>query len=62
MKKLKIIFTGLLLAFIAFSCENDGGTSVISLTEGAVPNIKKIATTDQGINIVALKAIGRAHV
>lgn len=56
MKKIKIIFTGMLFAFIAFSCENDGGTSVIDFTEGAVPNIKKIANTDQGLNIVALKA------
>lgn len=46
----------MLLAFISFSCENDGGTSVINFTEGAVPNIKKIANTDQGLNIVALKA------
>lgn len=56
MKRVKIIFTGMLLAFISFSCENDGGTSVIDLSEGAVPNIKKIANTDKGINIVALKA------
>lgn len=46
----------MLFAFIAFSCENDGGTSVINFTEAAVPNIKKIANTDQGLNIVALKA------
>lgn len=46
----------MLVAFVAFSCSNDGGTSVINFAEGAVPNIKKIANTDQGLNIAALKA------
>ncbi len=54
MKNIKLIFMSLLLLVIATSCENDGGTSVLDLTEGAVPNIRKIPTTDQGINIVAL--------
>lgn len=55
MKKIKLIFTSVLLVFMAMSCENDGGTSVLTLTEGVVPNIKKIATTDQGLNLLALK-------
>lgn len=54
MKKIKLIFTSILLVFIAVSCENDGGTSVISLTEGVVPNITKVAGTDQGLNLLAL--------
>lgn len=55
MKKIKTIFTAILLASMVFSCESDGGTSVIKLTEGATPNIKKISTTDQGLNVVALR-------
>lgn len=55
MKKIKLIFTLMLLVFVAISCENDGGTSVIEITEGAVPNIRKIVGTDQGINLIALK-------
>jgi hypothetical protein len=55
MKKIKTIFTALLLATMVFSCESDGGTSVIKLIEGAAPNIKKVSTTDQGLNVVALR-------
>ncbi|MEL1252574.1 hypothetical protein AAEO57_02200 [Flavobacterium sp. DGU38] len=55
MKKLKLIFTSILLVFIAVSCDNDGGTSKIDTIEGAVPNIQKIAGTDQGLNLLALK-------
>lgn len=40
---------------MAVSCENDGGTSVIDTTEGAAPDIRKIAGTDQGLNLLALK-------
>jgi hypothetical protein len=61
MKKLKLIFTSILLVFIAVSCEDDGGTSKIDLVEGAVPNIKKIATTDQGINLIALQNGGNIN-
>lgn len=45
----------MLFLFIAFSCDDDGGTSNIGAVEGATPNIRKVATTDQGINIVALQ-------
>ena len=55
MKNIKLIFMSLLLLLIATSCENDGGTSVIDLTEGAVPNIRKVPTSDLGINIIALQ-------
>ncbi|HEX8577556.1 MAG TPA: hypothetical protein VF677_14815 [Flavobacterium sp.] len=61
MKKIKLIFTSILLVFIAASCEDDGGTSKIDLVEGAVPNIRKIATTDQGINILALQNGGNIN-
>lgn len=55
MKNIKLIFTSMLFLFIAFSCDDDGGTSNIGAVEGATPNIRKVATTDQGINIVALQ-------
>lgn len=45
----------MLLVFIAVSCENDGGSSKLELTEGGVPNIRKIASTDQGLNVLALQ-------
>jgi hypothetical protein len=56
MKKIKLIFTTMILALIAVSCENDGGSSKLDLIEGAVPNIRKIATSDQGLNLVALQS------
>lgn len=55
MKNIKILFTSLLFVLIAVSCDNDGGTSVIDLTEGATPDVRKDPTTDQGINIIALQ-------
>lgn len=45
----------MLFLLIAFSCDDDGGTSNIGAVEGATPNINKVATSDQGINIVALQ-------
>lgn len=45
----------LLFVFIAVSCTNDGGDSVINLSEGALPNITKDAGTDQGINILKIE-------
>ena len=45
----------MLLLIVAVSCENDGGTSTRETTEGAVPDIRKIATTDQGLNLLALQ-------
>jgi hypothetical protein len=55
MKNIKIIFTSLLFLLIATSCEDDGGSSDIGVTEAGIPNVRKVATTDQGINIVALQ-------
>jgi hypothetical protein len=55
MKKLKIIFTSLLLVLITVSCENDGGSSVLDTIEGATPDINKISGTDQGLNLLALQ-------
>lgn len=49
---LLLIAVGLMFA----SCTNDGGSSKEDLNEAAIPNITKIATTDQGLNVVALKA------
>lgn len=44
----------MLFVFMAVACENDGGDSVRETTEGTVPNIRKIAETDQGLNLLAL--------
>ncbi|MDA6068738.1 hypothetical protein NJT12_03810 [Flavobacterium sp. AC] len=55
MKNIKILFTSLLFILIAASCDNDGGTSVIDVIEGATPDFRKEPTTDQGINIIALQ-------
>ncbi len=45
----------MIVVLIAISCENDGGTSKIETTKGGVPNIQKIATTDQGLNVLVLQ-------
>ena len=58
MKKLKIIAASLIIALSAVSCENDGGTSNRNISSGAVPNIQKIASTDQGLNVLVLNAGG----
>ncbi|MCC9061813.1 hypothetical protein [Flavobacterium piscisymbiosum] len=55
MKNIKILFTSLLFILIAVSCDNDGGSSVIDVIEGATPDLRKEPTTDQGINIIALQ-------
>lgn len=49
---LLLIAVGLMFA----SCTSDGGTSNEALIEAAIPNITKISTTDQGLNVSALKA------
>jgi hypothetical protein len=54
MKNIKYIFAFLTLGLLAISCENDGGDSKLDLEEGAVPNIKKIATNDSFINLLAI--------
>lgn len=58
MKKIKYLATTLLLVLTVMSCTNDGGSSNIEFPQGAAPNFKKIATTDQSIDIVGLKAGG----
>ncbi|MBE0391954.1 hypothetical protein [Flavobacterium sp. PL002] len=55
MKKLKIALPILTLLLLTISCTSDGGDSNNHLQEGAVPNLKKITTADQGINIAALQ-------
>lgn len=59
MKNIKILFMSLLFVFIAVSCENDGGDSVLNLTEGALPNILKDKATDQKLNVEALLTSGQ---
>lgn len=56
MKKIKsLIIPLLLITSIIVSCEDDGGKSKIDFTTGATPNVTKIPTSDQSINLVALK-------
>jgi len=47
MKNIKILLFTIIIAFASFSCENDGGSSSLVLQDGAVPNLSKIASTDQ---------------
>lgn len=58
MKKIKIIFTLLLFGIMTISCEKDGGSSKVDFAEGAVINIVKIPTSDQGIDIKKLQSGG----
>lgn len=55
MKKIKLILTSLALLLFIVSCTNDGGDSKVELTNGAVPNVKKITTTDTSINLAAIQ-------
>ena len=55
MKKLKLILTSLALVLFVAACENDGGDSKIETTNGATPNVQKIATTNTSINILAIR-------
>ncbi|MDV6168306.1 hypothetical protein R1T16_07700 [Flavobacterium sp. DG1-102-2] len=52
MKNIKIIFASLFAAAMLLSCNDDGGDSVRTLQEGAVPNIKKVEGSDLIINLV----------
>ncbi|PHS34732.1 MAG: hypothetical protein COA92_02300 [Sulfurovum sp.] len=52
MKKIKLVLLILVIGFIGVSCDDDGGTSVTPLDEGAVPNMTKSASTDQIIDLV----------
>lgn len=54
MKKISLLLIVFVLTFT--SCTNDGGSSKEDLNEAAIPNITKIATTDQGLNVAALRA------
>lgn len=54
MKNLKIILITIVVACLGYSCEDDGGTSVIPLNDGAVPNMVKSATTDAFFDLVKL--------
>jgi hypothetical protein len=54
MKNLKLLLFAFVLALV--SCTKDGGESKIDLQESAIPNIKKITSTDQGLNVAALNA------
>ncbi len=52
MKKIRNILLVASTIFFAISCEDDGGTSVIPLDEGAVPNMAKLQTADQIIDLI----------
>lgn len=52
MKKIKYIVFAITSLVILASCDNDGGTSVIPLDEGAAPNMVKVGTTDQIIDLI----------
>lgn len=54
MKNLKYIIATLIVAITFVSCKNDGGTSVINLREGAVPNISKADNLDGFFNLLEL--------
>lgn len=56
MKKFKLIFTLLAIVLLVPSCEKDGGDSKLNLTEGAIANVQKVATTDGFIDLVAINA------
>lgn len=60
MKKIKFLIATLIVVF--YSCENDGGDSVIEYQNGAVPNITKTAGTDQGINVLSLNSGGDINI
>lgn len=56
MKNIKsFIIPLLLIVSIIVSCEDDGGKSKKTFISGATPNITKLSTSDQSINLVALK-------
>jgi hypothetical protein len=56
MKNLKIILITIVVTFLGFSCEDDGGTSVIPLNDGAVPNMVKSATSADFFDLVKVNA------
>lgn len=54
MKNVKLIIASLFVVLFTVSCEKDGGDSVIATSEGATPNIQKVAGTDAFIDLVAV--------
>lgn len=56
MKNLKYFIIITIVSLITFSCENDGGTSVIDLRIGAVSNIEKNASLNGFLNLLELEA------
>ncbi|MGO4818643.1 hypothetical protein [Flavobacterium sp. W22_SRS_FP1] len=54
MKKIKLIFALLALIVLIPSCSNDGGDSKREFENGGIPNLVKITTTDDFINLIAL--------
>jgi hypothetical protein len=56
MKKMKFICAFLAIGLLTIaSCENDGGDSAITLDEGGVPNILKVAGSNSFIDLIALE-------
>lgn len=54
MKKIRYILLVIATITFAISCEDDGGTSVIPLDEGAAPNMVKDASSSQIIDLIKL--------
>lgn len=52
MRNIKYILLALMTITFMVSCENDGGSSFIPLDEGAAPNMVKVETTDQIIDLI----------
>ena len=55
MKNLKFILLTIVILALGISCEDDGGTSVIALDEGAVPNMIKSADTDAFFDLIKIQ-------
>lgn len=51
MKRIQILIPAIAVLLFAFSCEKDGGTSVIPLDEGAAPNFVIASDSDQFIDL-----------
>jgi len=56
MKKIQIILVTLMTIMLGVSCEDDGGTSVVRLEDGAAPNIVKSPTAEQFIDLLKVEA------
>ena len=54
MKKMKLILASLFLVMFVTSCSKDGGDSVVETSNGATPNIQKVAGSDAFINLVSV--------